>query len=361
MVANLTTRLGQLTSTPAGGPYVGKNRIINGNQVIDQRNAGAAVTQTNTVLYITDRFQVIMAAISTQTLVSQQVTDAPTGFNYSLKATTGGTGAAPGAGSLASAYQVIEGYNVADLMLGTASAATFTLSFWVKCSVTGTFSVAFQNNAQNRSYIATYVVNSASTWEYKTITITGDTTGTWLTTNGGGLIARWDYGAGSTYQSTAGSWQAGNHMATAASVKLIATTGATMAITGVQLEAGTIATPYEFNQYQVQLAQCQRYYNKYNFTTNDPVANGNAYTSSNAYGVLPLTVSMRTSPSCSWTGNIVWFSNGATTTNTSVSFNNTTVNTVEISQALSAPAGTAGTGGWWRAGGTASLAASAEL
>ena len=321
------------TANISGSAYIGnlpgRNRIINGNMAIDQRNAGASVTQTNTVLYITDRFQVIMAAISTQTLVSQQVTDAPTGFNYSLKATTGGTGAAPGAGSLASAYQVIEGYNVADLMLGTASAATFTLSFWVKCSLTGTFSVAFQNNAQNRSYIATYVVNSASTWEYKTITITGDTTGTWLTTNSGGLLVRWDYGTGSTYQSTAGSWQAGNYMATAASVKLIATTGATMAITGVQLEAGTIATPYEFNQYQVQLAQCRRYYQSL-YPVLVGVLGADNGTRGHFCGTT-LPVSMRAAPSVSVPNNYVFGSTPNTTIAASlVSATATTVDAISL-------------------------------
>ena len=321
MVANLTTRLGQLTSTPAGGPYVGKNRIINGNMAVDQRNAGASQTFTAAaaVAYCVDRFY---ASCTGANITGQQVAGtAPYQYAYKF------TGAASNTGTLFG--QRIESLNIADLVsttvVGQAQIASSTIT-----TVTWT----------------AYYANTTNTFSAKTSIATGT-----ITINSTPTIYTFSFNAGSS---------------AANGVAIEFTTGAlvsaaTLQYSGVQLEAGTIATPYEFNQFQVQLAQCQRYYNKYNFTPNDPVANGNAYTSSNAYGVLPLTVSMRTSPSCSWTGNIVWFSNGATTTNTSVSFNNTTVNTVEINQALSAPAGTAGTGGWWRANGTASLAASAEL
>ena len=321
MVANLTTRLGQLTSSPAGGPYVGKNRIINGNMAVDQRNAGASQTFTAAaaVAYCVDRFY---ASCTGANITGQQVAGtAPYQYAYKF------TGAASNTGTLFG--QRIESLNIADLVsttvVGQAQIASSTIT-----TVTWT----------------AYYANTTNTFSAKTSIATGT-----ITINSTPTIYTFSFNAGSS---------------AANGVAIEFTTGAlvsaaTLQYSGVQLEAGTIATPYEFNQFQVQLAQCQRYYNKYNFTPNDPVANGNAYTSSNAYGVLPLTVSMRTSPSCSWTGNIVWFSNGATTTNTSVSFNNTTVNTVEINQALSAPAGTAGTGGWWRANGTASLAASAEL
>jgi len=321
MTANLTTRLGQLTSTPAGGPYTGKNRIINGNVSVDQRNAGASQTFTAAaaVAYCVDRFY---ASCTGANITGQQVAGtAPYQYAYKFTGATSNTGTLFG--------QRIESLNIADLVsatvVGQAQIASSTIT-----TVTWT----------------AYYANSANTFSAKTSIATGT-----ITTTSTPTIYTFSFNAGSS---------------AANGVAIEFTTGAlvaaaTLQYSGVQLEVGTIATPYEFTQYPTQLAQCQRYYNKYNFTTNDPVANGNAYSSGNAYGVLPLTVSMRTSPSCSWTGNIVWFSNGVTTTNTSVSFGNTTVNTVEISQALSAPAGTAGTGGWWRAGGTASLAASAEL
>ena len=360
MVANLTTRLGQLTSTPAGGPYVGKNRIINGNMAIDQRNAGASVTPTSGQ-YITDRWSASLGAASK--FSAQQnggSLTAPAGAANWLCATSL-SAYSVSASDYFLLVQYIEGLNCADLSWGAANAQSVTLSFLVQSTLTGTFGGSILNSAHTRSYPFTYSIPVANVWTTITVTIPGDTSGTWLTTNGIGMRVVFSLGMGSTYSGTAATWATAEYYSATGAVSVVGTSGAKLAITNVQLEAGTIATPYEFNQYPTQLAQCQRYYNKYNFTTNDPVANGNAYTSSNAYGVLPLTVSMRTSPSCSWTGNIVWFSNGVTTTNTSVSFNNTTVNTVEINQALSAPAGTAGTGGWWRANGTASLAASAEL
>lgn len=233
-----------------------RNRIINGGMVIDQRNAGAAVTTSG--LYVTDRFT---QAFGNASCSFQQVSDAPSGFINSLKLTVT-TGAAPSSGTNNAILQKIEGLNVADLAWGTASASSVTLSFWVKASVTGTYAVAFTNSAFNRSYVQTYVVNSANTWEYKTVTISGDTSGTWLTTNGVGLTVLWDFGSGTSLNTTAGAWQAGNFYRTSACTTIASTTNATLAITGVQLERGSTASSFDFRSYGQELALCQRYYEK---------------------------------------------------------------------------------------------------
>ena len=233
-----------------------RNRIINGDMRIDQRNAGAAVTTTGT--YTVDRFTQAFAIASCS---FQQVADAPAGFVNSLKLTVT-TGSAPSVGTNNVILQRIEGLNVADLAFGTASALTVTVSFWAKASVTGTYAVSLTNSAFNRSYVATYVVNSANTWEYKTVTIAGDTTGTWLTTNGTGLIVLWDFGSGTNLNTTAGAWQAGNFYRTSACTTIASTTNATLQITGVQLETGSVATPFERRPYGTELMLCQRYCQK---------------------------------------------------------------------------------------------------
>ena len=231
-----------------------KNRIINGAMVIDQRNAGAAVTTSSS--YITDRFT---QAFGNASCSFQQVSDAPSGFINSLKLTVT-TGSAPSVGSNNVILQRIEGLNVADFGLGAASAVTFTLSFWVKGSVTGTYAVSFTNSAFNKSYVATYTINSANTWEQKSVTVAGDTSGTWLTTNSTGLIVLWDFGSGTNLNTTAGSWQAGNYYRTSACTTIASTTNATLQITGVQLEKGSTATSFDYRPYGTELALCQRYF-----------------------------------------------------------------------------------------------------
>lgn len=232
-----------------------RNRIINGAMVIDQRNVGASVPGPG-VVYTVDRWVFLTQSASGNS--AQQVSDAPTGFTNSLKITVG-TGAAPTSTQQNIVWQPIEGFNVADFGLGAAGAATFTISFWVKSSIAGTYSAWLQNSASNRAYIATFAINSANTWEYKTITVAGDTSGTWLKTNGIGLLFGFSLGAGSTFQTTAGSWAAGDFKGAAGSVNLVATSGATFQITGVQLEAGSVASPFERRDYGRELIMCQRY------------------------------------------------------------------------------------------------------
>jgi uncharacterized protein (DUF2147 family) len=224
--------------------------------VIDQRNAGAAVAG-NPGGYAVDRF-VGNLSISTGSTF-QQSTTAPTGFVNSLKVTIG-TGGTVVAGSICRIYQAIEGFNVSDLNWGTANASSVALSFVAQSSVTGTFSGGIYNGAANRTYVFTYTVNTANAFEYKTIIIPGDTTGTWATNNTVGMYVNFDLGSGSTYQGTAGTWAAGAAWATSGAVKLATTSGATFYVTGVQLEKGTQATSFDYRPYGTELALCQRYY-----------------------------------------------------------------------------------------------------
>ena len=232
------------------------NRIINGDMRIDQRNAGAAVT-TNDALPV-DRFRLAFGN-SSGAFSGQQTTTAPAGFVNSLKYTTTTADASLGATEYATLYQIIEGLNVADLAWGTASAATVTLSFWCRSSQTGTFGGSLRNSSGARSYPFSYSISVANTWEQKSVTIAGDTSGTWLTTNGIGVYINWSMGAGSTLSGTAGAWAAANYIGVTGAVNLIATLNADFYITGVQLEAGTVASPFERRDYGREFDMCQRY------------------------------------------------------------------------------------------------------
>jgi hypothetical protein len=281
--------------TAAASPYVLKNRIINGAMVIDQRNAGASVTLPAGGKYAVDRFLGYNSSASA-VMTGQQSSTAPTGFSKSLLFTTT-TGAAVVNVDYTQCRQIIEGYNVADLNFGTANAQTITLSFWVRGSITGTYGLAFTNGAEDRSRLTSYTINAANTWEQKTITIAGDTSGTWLTTNGSGLLVIWDLGGGSNNGGTVtGSWVAGVAQNLTGGVKLAATTGATLYISGVQLEIGSTATPFERRLYNQELANCQRYYYKISGASTDRIALGHNSLTTASISTSQFPVTLRTAP-----------------------------------------------------------------
>ena len=250
-------------SLGAGNATVFKNRIINGDMRIDQRNAGASVTPTNDS-YTLDRWQAYASAASKFTIQQNagSVTP-PVGFINYLGVTSSSAYSVTSSDNFG-VVQNIEGLNCADLGWGTANAKTITISFWVCSSLTGTFGGALRNSAGNRSYPFTYTINAANTWEYKTITIAGDTTGTWLTTNGKGINVIFGLGAGTTYSGTAGTWAAADYRSATGATSVVGTNGATFYITGVQFEVGSSATGFEYVNYGTQLAMCQRYFSKLN-------------------------------------------------------------------------------------------------
>lgn len=275
--------------------YGFKNRIINGAMVIDQRNAGAAVTTNDS--FPVDRFKLSFAN-STGAFSAQQTTIAPAGFTNSIKYLTTTADASLGASEYATLYHVIEGLNVADLAWGTASAAPVTLSFWCRSSVTGTFGGSLRNSAGTRSYPFSYTISAVNTWEQKTITITGDTSGTWLTTNGVGIYINLGMGVGTNLSGTAGAWTSGNYIGATGAVNLIATLNADFYITGVQLEKGSAATQFDTRSFTTELQLCQRYFFRtastagYGFPCFDGYCAG-GYFASNA-SLLP--VQMRAAP-----------------------------------------------------------------
>lgn len=244
--------------TPTADSLQGfRNRLINGGMVIDQRNAGAAVSTSGS--YPVDRFYVTEGTSATFT--SQRSTTVPTGFTNSLLFTVG-TGASAGAAEQVQIRQQIEGFNIADLAWGTANAKSVTISFQVRSSVTGTYCVFLQSSDGGVSYVATYTISSANTFESKSITIIGPTSGTFSTDNSTGVMIGWDLGSGSNFNTTAGSWQSGQYRRTTGQANFISNSSATFYITGVQLEVGSVATPFERRPYGIELDLCYRYYEK---------------------------------------------------------------------------------------------------
>jgi hypothetical protein len=262
---------------------------------IDQRNAGVSVTAIGG--YTLDRWMAHENTDGDYTV--QQVTTAPAGFNYSIKATVTTADSSIGSTQNALLCQYIEGYNVGDFNFGSSNAKTITLSFWVNCAVTGTFTGTLQNSAADRSYPFSYTISSANTWEQKSITIAGDQSGTWLTTNGVGLRVWFTMAVGSGQSTTAGAWASGTYYGATGQVNWMATVGNTFYITGVQLEKGSTASPFEYRPYTTELQLCQRYFLRYGQGT--IVGSGASDGGTNLRVVNAITpVSMRAAPSYAW-------------------------------------------------------------
>ena len=269
-----------------------RNKIINGAMVIDQRNAGAAVTASGS--FPVDRF--IAINNTNGAFSAQRVAEAPAGFVNSTKITTTTADATLTTTENMLLTCRVEGFNVSDLGWGAVGAKTITVSFWVRSSLTGTFGGSIRNNGSTRSYPFTYSVSAADTWEYKTVTIAGDTSGTWLTDNGIGLILTFGLGAGPDRSGTPGAWNSNNNISAPGAVSLVGTLNATWQITGVQLEAGDTATPFEHRSYGQELALCQRYYLHVNGNGNQRMAVSGNYTGNTAFPTLYFPTVMRAAP-----------------------------------------------------------------
>jgi hypothetical protein len=296
-----------------------RNRIINGSMVLDQRNAGAGITPTSGQ-YLVDRWAYYSSQASKFTS-GQGTGGAPTGFSNYYAFTSASAYSLLTSDFFAFA-QSIEGFNVADLGWGTANARTVTLSFLVFSSLTGTFGGALRNSAANRSYPFTYSVPVANTWTSISITIAGDTTGTWLTNNGTGIFVSFGLGVGSSVSGTAGAWAGANLLSATGAISVVSTSGATFYITGVQFEKGTQATSFEYRQYGQELALCQRYFR--------PVfAWGTPY-NTNACVLYATVNSMRTSSPTVTLSGLVIDGVGAPTGASIVSLSSTTTDALRI-------------------------------
>ena len=301
---------------PSDGTFSGfRNKIINGHMEFDNRDLGP-YTATSAGGYTLDRW--VQSEDTDGTATVQQSTTAPAGFGQSLLWTTGTADTSLAATQYAQIVQYIEGKNIIDLSWGTASAKTVTLSFWVRSSLTGTFGGGVKNKANaTRSYTFSYVINSANTWEYKTITIPGDTTGSWSTDTSTGMVVSFCLASGSTYQTAANTWTAGNYITPSGCVNVMGTAGATFYLTGVQLELGSVATPFEWRNRAQELYLCRRYFGVYaayivgstGFLTPGPTYNYAVIGSVINYGQI-----MRTTPGITTTPSSTTYNVGNVTT-----------------------------------------------
>ena len=324
----------------ASSPYVLKNRIINGAMVIDQRNAGAAYTSIDANTYVLDRWTTLeTGGVSGKFTVQQNAGSVtpPVGFSNYMGITSLSAFSVT-AGVIQTVAQKIEGFNASDLDWGTANAKTVTVSFWVRSSLTGTFGGVLNNGAINYSYPFTYTISAANTWEQKSVTIAGPTAGTWNTTNGAGPTLQFVIGTGTTYQGAAGSWSANGYYGVTGAVNVTGTNGATLYITGVQLEQNTSATPFERRLYGQELANCQRYYYKWINNTGSTQYNiiMQVYNTTSTFGKLfDLPVTMRSQPTATASGTFTGIgANGSLTT----AFSGKTVDSTTTQ--------TIATGGW---------------
>jgi hypothetical protein len=312
-----------------------KNKIINGNMAIFQRGTAA----TSNLTYSVDRWRFDKGNDATESV--SQNTDAPVGFNYSLRNTISVGDATIGAAQFSGLQQTIEGYNIADLGWGTANAKTVTLSFWVRSSVTGQYTGSVRNSDDTRINPYNITVNTANTWEYKTVTITGDTGGTWNTTNGGGMQITLYAALGSNFTGgTANTWGTSPNFGCGTPVNGIASNGNIFAITGVQLEVGTQATTFTTagGSYGAEFFLCQRYYYRTSCLTGGQQSTpltpmGWAYTTSNLYVPVVFPQPMRGTPTLSRAGGFAYnpFIGGVVVTNMIIQDASNVASNVQVS------------------------------
>jgi hypothetical protein len=276
-----------------------RNIFINGDMSLAQR--GTTVTGNTNGGYTTcDRWNAFISSLGTWTIT--QGTDVPTGqgFANSFKWDCTTADASPAAGDIMLIQQIFEGQNLQYLKKGTANAESLTLSFWVKCNKTGSFSVSARDIDNNRRNNNLVTINSANTWEKKTITFVGDTTGTLDNDNAGSFSIQWWLDAGSTYTSgtMSSGWEASvnGNIAAGLTLNLGDDTANEFYLTGVQLEAGTTASDFEFLPVDVNLARCQRYFQIVSTIT------GNATTSEIADMQVQPINNLRASPTVSQNG-----------------------------------------------------------
>jgi hypothetical protein len=358
-------------SLGAGNASLMKNRIINGAMVIDQRNAGASTTSGTNNGYTLDRWATQNNSGASRFTVQRNAGSItpPAGFSNYLGCTSTGSYTIA-SGDAIGIIQRIEGYNIADLTWGNASAKTITLSFQVYSSITGTFGGSLFNGNGNYSYPFTYSISSANTWQQISVTITGATSGSWSNDNSTGLNVLFALGTGSSLSGTAGSWSANGYYGATGQTQWVATNGATFYITGVQLEVGSVATGFEYVNYQTSLANCQRYYYVHaSFAMtggNASIGNVAMNTSSDGRCILTFPTTMRTYPSLvqgSGSNYYAGYANG-TGPNYFTSFTGITAHTQQTVQMYiqGTNIGSAGNAGWLicsASGG--SIAFSAEL
>lgn len=314
-----------------------KNRIINGNMSVDQRNAGASITPTDGQFSV-DRWGCRLSQSSKYSVQQNagSVTP-PVGFNYYLGVTSLSSYSVTSTDNFQLQYR-IEGYNFGDLNWGTANAKTVTISFWVRSSLTGSFGGSFVNANGDRSYPFSYTISSANTWTQISVTVAGDTSGTWNTTNGRGVEIEFSLGCGSTYSGTAGAWATGFYLQPTGSTSVVGTNGATFYITGVQLEVGSTATSFDYRPYGTELALCQRYFVKFakelNYCPLIPVL---AYNTTDTYAIFAFPIRMRTSPTgtSSSASDFLLTGNNGEGAATGITFNLTSTYSAEVNFAKS--------------------------
>jgi len=299
--ANIATTNSSTQSITSINTFGFKNRIINGGMVIDQRNAGSSYTGVANNQYTLDRWVTSVSQISKMNVQqnANSITP-PVGFSNYLGITVGTAVTPLASGDYFQLIQKIEGFNSADLAYGTANAKTITLSFWVYSNLTGTFGGGLSNSNQSRTYPFSYTISSANTWEQKTITIAGDTSGSWIgATNGIGLWINFGLGTGTTYSGTAGSWSSSLYVNVTGNTNVMASTSNYWYVTGVQLEVGSQATSFDFRDYGRELLLCQRYYEK----MYEPCGMGRCNNTPAARFFARFTVLKRTTPTITGTGS----------------------------------------------------------
>ena len=294
--------ISQVPFAGISNPVDFRNIVINGDMQIAQRSTSVA-SITTAGYYTVDRFATAISSLGTWT--QSQSTDVPTGqgFATSLKMDCTTADASPAAGDYLILQQKFEGQNLQYLKKGTANALPLTASFWVKSTKTGTFILELEDNNNGRTINKSYTVNTTNTWEFKTVTFPGDTTGAFTNNAAVSLLLDFWLGAGSTWTSGTlqTSWGATvNANRAVGQVNIADSTSNDWLITGVQLEAGEQASGFEFMPFDIDLIRCQRYFEiiiEASSTQNKTIGLGGYYTSTELYLPIRYKVEKRTAPS----------------------------------------------------------------